>query len=546
MAAKVDTMNRVKKCLHKKNNFLLSGGAGSGKTYSLVESIKYIFSKINPKAKVACITYTNIAADEIKQRAPYDGLYVSTIHEFLWNEIKIYQKNLLQELKIIYEDKRKKENSKAALDCSNIDRVTYQNYPNHEKGIISHNDVISIASKLFKNYQLLGRILCDKYDYIFIDEYQDTSEKVIKIFLKSIKEAAKDKLCIGMFGDKMQSIYETGVESSRFGMNQFLDDYTTIIKNENYRSSNQIVSLINKIRHDEVQQTAQSEYANYRSVVQFVYSNDPFDIKTIQTKLNLGVEWDFSNTSDNTKILSLTHRVNATFAQFEKLRNAYASNSYFKSRANDKLFGNEPDDLAALLLRTAAILDAFKKNDYTTLLSPHFLDMIIQTHSDKHKVAESLQRAVTLCRSGTIGQVIQELQSSHILDCGSLIKEYSADIPYCNLYKAVSMIDAKSMMDYWLYYNKLSPYSTQHGVKGTEFDNAIVILDNGNWNRYNFTQLFEGCGNESVRERTRKIFYVCCSRAKKNLLVFMTQPSSEVLKQAQEWFGKGNVINMDS
>lgn len=545
MAAKVDTMNQVKECLHKKSNFLISGGAGSGKTYSLVESIKYIFSEINPKAKVACITYTNVATDEIKQRAPYDGLYVSTIHEFLWNEIKTYQKNLLQELKIIYEDSRKKYNSKATLDCSSIDRVTYQNYPNYENGIISHNDVISIASKLFEKYQLLGRILCDQYDYIFIDEYQDTSKGIIKIFLDSIKENAKSKLCVGMFGDKMQSIYSSGVESSPDGMSQFSHDYTTIIKEENYRSSQRIVRLINRIRNDEVQQTTQSKYANHQSSVQFIYSNKPFDIETIQTQLNLGTEWDFSNTGDNTKILSLTHKVNATFAQFEKLRNAYASNSYFKSRANDKLFGNEPDDLAALLLRTAAILDAFKNHDYATLLSPHFIDMIIQTHVDKHQVAESLQNAIRLCREGTIGQVIQELQSSHILNCGSLIKKYSADIPYCNLYDAVSVVDAKSMINYWRYYNKSSPFSTQHGVKGTEFDNVIVILDNGNWSSYNFSKLFEGNDNSSVRERTKKIFYVCCSRAKKNLLVFMTQPSNEVLKQARKWFGNSNVINLE-
>ena len=91
------------------------------------------------------------------------------------------------------------------------------------------------------------------------------------------------------------------------------------------------------------------------------------------------------------------------------------------------------------------------------------------------------------------------------------------------------------------------PFSTQHGVKGTESDNVIVILDNGKWNRYNFSRYFEGVGKSksSVEENTKKIFYVCCSRAKNNLLVFMMKPSPKVLEQAREWFGDANVISLE-
>ena len=94
MATKVvDVQIEINKCLEIKENFLLSGGAGSGKTHTLVETLKSVFAK-NQNAKVACITYTNVAADEIKSRAPFDNLRVSTIHDFLWSEIKNYQKNL--------------------------------------------------------------------------------------------------------------------------------------------------------------------------------------------------------------------------------------------------------------------------------------------------------------------------------------------------------------------------------------------------------------------------------------------------------------------
>lgn len=70
----------------------------------------------------------------------------------------------------------------------------------------------------------------------------------------------------------------------------------------------------------------------------------------------------------------------------------------------------------------------------------------------------------------------------------------------------------------------------------------FVILDNGRWNQYNFKYLFEATREkESVIERTQKMFYVCCSRTKKNLVVFYHKPSDAVLAKAKGWFGNGNV-----
>jgi DNA helicase-2/ATP-dependent DNA helicase PcrA len=92
-----------------------------------------------------------------------------------------------------------------------------------------------------------------------------------------------------------------------------------------------------------------------------------------------------------------------------------------------------------------------------------------------------------------------------------------------------------------------TPYSTQHGIKGAEFDNVFVILDNGKWNQYNFKYLFEETtGKKSVIERTIKMFYVCCSRAKNNLIVFYHKPSDAVLNKAKEWFVEENLIEVTS
>ena len=89
MAELQDIMNHI----HEGHDFLLSGGAGSGKTYTLVEVITQIIRE-NPHSKIACVTYTNAAVMEIEIRVNHRNLHVSTIHDFLWDCIGNFQKEL--------------------------------------------------------------------------------------------------------------------------------------------------------------------------------------------------------------------------------------------------------------------------------------------------------------------------------------------------------------------------------------------------------------------------------------------------------------------
>ena len=110
------------------------------------------------------------------------------------------------------------------------------------------------------------------------------------------------------------------------------------------------------------------------------------------------------------------------------------------------------------------------------------------------------------------------------------------------IYDKVKILPSTQLMPYFSYYNSYSPYSTQHGIKGAEFENVLVVMDNGKWNNYNFEYYFEQTPKkESVIQRTEKIFYVCCSRAKNNLIVYYPNPSNSVIKKAEELFGKNNV-----
>lgn len=112
------------------------------------------------------------------------------------------------------------------------------------------------------------------------------------------------------------------------------------------------------------------------------------------------------------------------------------------------------------------------------------------------------------------------------------------------IYNRVKDVQYSEFQKLYDYLEGKTPFSTQHKTKGAEFDNVLVILDNGNWNNYNFTNLFIGGGSASVMERTRKIFYVCCTRAKECLAVFYHNPTPAVLVKAKEWFEEANVIEI--
>lgn len=109
------------------------------------------------------------------------------------------------------------------------------------------------------------------------------------------------------------------------------------------------------------------------------------------------------------------------------------------------------------------------------------------------------------------------------------------------MYNKVKTVSYSEFQKLYNYLKGKTPFSTQHRTKGSEFNNVLMILDNGGWNNYNSENLFVGVGSERVLERSQKIFYVCCTRAKENLTVFYHNPFGLVIEKAKEWFVEDNV-----
>lgn len=612
-------VERVLKHVADGKNFLLSGGAGSGKTYSLVQVIGELL-RTQPSAFIACITYTNAAVREIESRVVNERLAVSTIHDFLWAAISPFQAELrLVLIDLMTGDSPRIKPGSTAVSDGMFDgkSIEYKEFRILAEGIISHDEVITLAHGVFEKYPKIREILRDRYRYILVDEYQDTAPDVIKILLDFLPLAHRKGVC-GFFGDSMQSIYDDGVGS--------IKDYVAagsvmeVQKVQNRRNPRLVFELANRLRSDGIVQKESADEnapnmhggAVKEGSIRFYYPADGSDKLDVVRK---ALGWDFNDVSE-TKELNLTHNLIAPQAGFGDLMEIYDKDGVLKFRDklvkhikdNDDLTNYDADTFGEVMAKFPGVTPTKGMKDYinthpdrlTDAKSGNFLtfrrtyvdkDQLIddkkQTEEEtahkgsqrcsfiKHvfkildvvhlyqqrKFNEFLRRTEFKLRMATdklrlkecineisamgdrpIVEVIDYAEKHGLVRKDDAFTNFMIQKPY--LFNRVTSVKCSSYLALYEYLEGRTTYSTQHKIKGREFNRVLVVLDNGGWNNYNFTYLFEGGGTESVRERTEKLFYVCCTRSKDSLAVYFRDPSPRVIERAKEWFGNGNVISI--
>lgn len=84
----------------------------------------------------------------------------------------------------------------------------------------------------------------------------------------------------------------------------------------------------------------------------------------------------------------------------------------------------------------------------------------------------------------------------------------------------------------------LTPYSTQHGVKGDEFEKVLVVFDDikANWPNYKFSPLLTPVTagkspTDGQRQKSLNLAYVCFSRAERDLRIIMFTKNPSAAKQ---------------
>ena len=625
-------VEKVFEAIKEDKNFILEGGAGSGKTFSLISIIEKI-SRDEPDKSIVCITYTNNAVAEIRERITNDKLKVSTIHEFIWSIIEQFQ----NEIKCCLIDLINDDEQKAfirPLDYPSEDLLTdtyFENiridYDEHysmsimdNRVQISHDHILIVAEKMFSTYPKLCDILIDIADYIFVDEYQDTSPLVVKILLEYIQNRTKKNI-VGFFGDSMQAIYDSGVGD--------LSSYNLIkiAKAQNRRNPKKVIDLANKFRDDGLVQTPSNDDTAPNmyngsiipGIVKFVYGNDINQLEILRgSQLYRKLEF---NAPSKTKELRLTHKLNAEMAGFSKLFELYNTDLFVKLITgikkkinenkiddNGKLFKDLVEEAQIVVRRGGPlIVDEIKSNselsafydeiktcsfeevsskskvNKESLLSYKFnglssryeagtdrdrilkrLDLVYELvelykkgkhneflritkfkiTSSKDKISLSDVMAEISADDITIGKVIELAEERELISKDDLFTNFIKNRGHY-LWSRLKIMPFQEYVNSINYLREYVSVITQHKVKGSEYENVLVLLDNGKCNKYNFNSIFgKVSSKENVRNRTKKLFYVAVTRAMKNLIVYMPSNDQKIVEKAKDYFESSDIIDV--
>lgn len=196
------------------------------------------------------------------------------------------------------------------------------------------------------------------------------------------------------------------------------------------------------------------------------------------------------------------------------------------------------DKLIRHLFKIQAIIELYETKHYNEFIRK--TSFRIKNLSDKKVIKEKIDTIVGMKKS-KISEVISYAHESGLCLMDDSIENFIKENEY--LYARVSDVNYEEFINLYTYLEGYSPFSTQHKIKGEEFKNVLVILDNGKWNDYNFEYLFNPSHpkcNKSVLIRTQKLFYVCCTRAMENLVVYCKEPTDAMIETAEKWFGKNN------
>jgi len=599
--------------LDRFGSFVMIAGAGSGKTTSLVKAMDYVAKTKRPELvrrgqQVACITYTEVAVAELMRDLGHDKLFhISTIHSFLWTLVKPFQMDirawveshneaslakLLAEQAGFGSRVQQKKRDSVALDIaeceslraelSKVRRFTYEAGRDYRSGILGHDDIVKMAPTLILERPLLRTIIAQKYPYFFVDESQDTIEAVV-LALTSVDQQESARFCLGFFGDPMQKIYTAGR-----GAIDLKAGWTEIKKPENFRCPARVLSVINRIRldADKLQQTpglrerdgkqCPHEAGTARMFVLPLTEDRAGSVDRVRQYLadqNHDPLWQNNQEGGDVRILVIEHAMAASRLGFAQLHAA------FNSRTADAIRAGFREGTAWPITPFQSVLlplveAAAAKNDSAVfaLLRTHAPALARDSLKGVAKPAELLASLKTAVQqltdflkpasATTVHEVLCFARDAQLIRLDERLARALApvaEIPVGATSQESDVMDqvlppyfacpVVQLWGYRTYIEKRSPYSTQQGIKGAEFQRVLVIVDDEESSHFLFSyNKFFGVevpsdtdrknqaeGKETVHDRTRRLFYVCCSRALKDLaIICYTQDTAGLTARLKE------------
>jgi DNA helicase-2/ATP-dependent DNA helicase PcrA len=565
-------------------HFRVSAGPGAGKTYWLVEHIKNVLHRsrrLFKSRKIACITYTNIAAETILSRlgTSSDRVEVSTIHSFLYRHIvKPYVSFIATDYSLnvtemdghdeiiisfgkfkewadktsqvyLYQDKDKtkarKKTDKAIEALMNLQWQFDQNNnliikPNPKKpwlGKVDNNvsirnnsyielkklywqdGVLHHDDVLFFSYQLLQR-----YPFIlqalrskFPYFFIDEFQDTNPIQTVILKQIGQKETIVGVIGDKAQSIYGFQGAEPSQFISFSLPNIVDYQMGENRRSTNQIIDVLNHIRRDDIEQI---KFRNVDGEQPIIFIGE-MSASLRKAKAICNGEQVYSLSRDNITSNAMKKEINGISLDhqlFEKLIEQDSPSSGNNYRSRVVITCVK----AAEFAREGKFGDAIKE-----------LERIFRDIEDKEKrKAEALKYIQVLLKK------YNEYYEKPLYDFYCFIKS--------NIKPKISTLtarnSAKPLYGGHTYQqfaccvkipDDISLHKTVHKAKGDEFDNVLLVLNKEANLEFMLNPNISATNEEGEEQR---INYVAVSRAKNRLFINTPTLSEENIPKLKDMF----------
>lgn len=534
---------------------------------------------------------------------------VCTIHSFAWSQIQGFNADIRAWLKdnlqrevaeLRAEEGRGRLGTKASaarqaqIDSKqrrlerldDIKAFTYNpTGDNQERSSLNHSEVIKIFSTFLLTKPLMQRLFVEKFPFMLIDESQDTSRALIDALLV-VQSTHADRFCMGLIGDTMQRIYPDGKERIE---SEIPKSWATPEKKLNHRCPHRIVRLINQIRGgaDNLKQEPRDDRPEGWARL-FVFPVDSSDKPVLEQRVR---EYMAGLTGDQAwanagkcKVLTLEHHMAARRMGFLQMFEVLASVDDYRTGFLDGSFAptrffthyilplvtaqQKGDKFAvAKLVREGSPLlskEVLKSNDKPIAqlrAAQAAVDSLMALWVNGEPTCAAIAANVAETNLFLIPDSLKAALAAKQAAPAETPDDGKADPVSDQIAALVAFLDCafSEIAPYAAYVANEAPFDTHQGVKGREFERVMVLMDDGEARGFLFgyDKLLGAKaptaadiknaqeGKETSVDRTRRLFYVTCSRALSSLALVAYSPDPAAVQAhviANEWFAAEEVL----
>ena len=592
---------------HIDGALLILAGAGSGKTKTLTTRLAYLIDEVGiPPSATLTLTFTNKAAQEMRDRALslLSNAYqapplLCTFHKFGLLFLRFYIKVLEREANFVVLDSDDKKailkSLSKALPVSQFDSyisnmknsvlspqeaATYAHSPEYKlmnkiyaeyeeyiqkKNLLDFDDLLYLTYKILSQRSDIAKEMSQRYQYIMVDEYQDTNELQYKI-LKSLC-ITHNNLCV--VGDDDQSIY--GWRGADIGnILRFAKEFsgaTTIKLEENYRSSAEILQAANALIAHNTERLGKNLKSvkgskGFMGAVRVIENDDETQEATFLAKEIARLCENGENPSE----IAILFRVNALSRSIEESFNRFkipykligAVRFYERAEIKDllsylRLIVNADDDFSFLRIInrpkrgigkvTQSKLEQLSQSKGLSCLAcleQYPLESKAHIGEKAYTALVKLQKDLSKWRDmADLSEMIEDIQENLIFEFSPLdeVDREGNIYEFYGMFKDYVIHNPTNTLDEFLNDLALASPSDEvvgdcvscmsvHSAKGLEFKHIYVIgFEEG------FFPLHRGENDEIEEER--RLGYVAFTRAKEHLSLCYSK--SRLYRGKREW-----------